>query len=145
MRIYLDVSCLNRPFDDQNQLRVRLESEAVLLVIARCDSGEWEQCVSDAVVREIDATPDIAHREEMHRLLPDEPDLLKLTDAVYQRATVFERQGVIGMDGIHLAACEAIRADVFVTCDDQLLRWCRRNAHQLTFRVVNPTELIVES
>ena len=29
--IYLDVCCLNRPFDDQTQERIRLESEAVLL------------------------------------------------------------------------------------------------------------------
>ena len=30
MTIYLDVSCLNRPFDDQSQDRIRRESEAVL-------------------------------------------------------------------------------------------------------------------
>lgn len=29
MKIYLDNCCLNRPFDDQSNLRVRLESEAV--------------------------------------------------------------------------------------------------------------------
>lgn len=28
--IYLDLCCLNRPFDDQHQPRVRLEAEAVL-------------------------------------------------------------------------------------------------------------------
>lgn len=29
MKIYPDNCCLNRPFDDQSNLRVRLESEAV--------------------------------------------------------------------------------------------------------------------
>lgn len=29
MNIYLDKCCLNRPFDDQSNLRVRLESEVV--------------------------------------------------------------------------------------------------------------------
>ena len=33
MKIYLDVSCLNRPFDDQTQPRVRLEAEAVTIVL----------------------------------------------------------------------------------------------------------------
>jgi len=28
MRVYLDICCLKRPFDDQSQERVRLESEA---------------------------------------------------------------------------------------------------------------------
>jgi predicted nucleic acid-binding protein len=67
-----------------------------------------------------------------------------LTEAVYERASLFQHQGVMGMDSVHLAACEAIGVDVFATCDDRLLRWCRRNAHTLPFRVVNPTELIDE-
>jgi hypothetical protein len=40
MKIYLDVSCLNRPFDDQGQARVRLEAEAVTVILAKCDLGE---------------------------------------------------------------------------------------------------------
>ena len=30
MRIYLDNCCYNRPFDEQTQLRIRLETEAKL-------------------------------------------------------------------------------------------------------------------
>ena len=50
-RIYLDVCCLNRPFDDQRQARVRLEAEAVLLILGRCEAGTW-QWLSSAVVEE---------------------------------------------------------------------------------------------
>jgi len=32
MKIYLDNCCFNRPFDDQSQLRIRLESEAKLKI-----------------------------------------------------------------------------------------------------------------
>lgn len=32
MRIYLDNCCFNRPFDDQSQIRIRLESEAKLKI-----------------------------------------------------------------------------------------------------------------
>ncbi len=32
MRIYLDNCCFNRPFDDQSQLRIRIETEAKLYV-----------------------------------------------------------------------------------------------------------------
>ena len=32
MRIYLDNCCLNRPFDDQSKMRIRLEAEAVLFI-----------------------------------------------------------------------------------------------------------------
>jgi hypothetical protein len=34
MRLYLDICCLKRPFDDQAQPRVRIETEAVLGLLA---------------------------------------------------------------------------------------------------------------
>lgn len=34
MVIYLDVCCLKRPFDDQAQPRIRIETEAVLGLLA---------------------------------------------------------------------------------------------------------------
>ena len=32
MRLYLDVCCFNRPFDDQAQTRIRLETESKLVL-----------------------------------------------------------------------------------------------------------------
>jgi hypothetical protein len=43
VKIYLDVSCLNRPFDDQSQVRVRLEAEAITMILEECEQGEWQQ------------------------------------------------------------------------------------------------------
>ena len=34
MRLYLDICCLKRPFDDQAQPRIRIETEAVLGLLA---------------------------------------------------------------------------------------------------------------
>ena len=34
MRIYLDSCCLQRPLDDQTQPRIRIETEAVLTILA---------------------------------------------------------------------------------------------------------------
>jgi hypothetical protein len=34
MRIYLDMCCLKRPFDDQSQPRIRLETETVMALLA---------------------------------------------------------------------------------------------------------------
>ena len=33
MRVYLDICCLKRPFDDQSQPRIHLEAEAVLALL----------------------------------------------------------------------------------------------------------------
>jgi hypothetical protein len=48
MRIYLDVCCINRPFDDQTEERIRMESEAVLAILKRCLS-EWTLIGSEAI------------------------------------------------------------------------------------------------
>lgn len=39
MKIYLDNCCFNRPFDDQIQIRIRLESEAKLKIQEEIQKG----------------------------------------------------------------------------------------------------------
>lgn len=39
MKLYLDNCCYNRPFDDQTQERIHLESEAILTILQRGQSG----------------------------------------------------------------------------------------------------------
>jgi hypothetical protein len=58
MRIYLDVCCLNRPYDDQTQDRIRLEAEAVLLILRRFRTQDWKWVTSEAVEFEVDRMPD---------------------------------------------------------------------------------------
>ena len=40
MRVYLDNCCYNRPYDDQSQLRISLESQAKLHVQGMIKDGE---------------------------------------------------------------------------------------------------------
>ena len=79
MRVYLDVCCLNRPFDDQRQARIRLEAEAVERIIERLHMREWEWVGSDVLYLEINKTPDLARRRRagllasgVHRVVTDD-------------------------------------------------------------------------
>lgn len=67
-KIYLDVCCLNRPFDDQTQERIRLEAEAVILVLARFKSGVWEWVSSEVVDYEIAQIADLTRRRRIRSL-----------------------------------------------------------------------------
>lgn len=49
MRVYLDNCCYNRPFDDQNQLKVYLETMAKLRVQALMRDGTIEYVWSNAM------------------------------------------------------------------------------------------------
>ena len=85
MTIYLDVSCLNRPFDDQRQERIRLESEAVIVILNRVEEEELEQVSSEIAVHEIEAIADNDRRERV-ALLPSPLDIY------YQMMHFFERR-----------------------------------------------------
>jgi hypothetical protein len=61
MKIYLDMCSLQRPLDDRTQLRVLVEAEAILGVLALCDAGTVELIASDALVFEAEANPDTNH------------------------------------------------------------------------------------
>ena len=65
MKVYFDVCCLNRPFDDQNQDRVHLEAEAVLSVLKQVDNGKWNLVSSDTVIYEIHKTTDEERRDRL--------------------------------------------------------------------------------
>ena len=53
MRVYLDNCCYNRPFDDQTQLKVRLETEAKLFVQQLMRAGAVEYVWSDMLANEV--------------------------------------------------------------------------------------------
>jgi hypothetical protein len=57
MLIYLDMCSIHRPVDDKTQLRVRAESEAVLGIIALCESGQCALVSSDALEYEAGRNP----------------------------------------------------------------------------------------
>jgi hypothetical protein len=57
MRLYMDVCCLNRPFDDQSQDRIRIESEAILAILNKC-LNDWALVGSEAIDYEIFKIPD---------------------------------------------------------------------------------------
>ena len=65
MRVYLDNCCYNRPFDEQTQLKVRLETEAKLRVQAMMRNGEVEYVWSDILSQEVLDNPFPPRREKI--------------------------------------------------------------------------------
>ena len=144
VKVYLDVSCLNRPFDDQNQFRVRMEAEAISLIIDRFNTGEWQHVSSEMATIEIDAMSDKTRRAKVHLLLPPNDDMLELTEAVWTRASRLETLGFKAADAAHIAAAEECGADVFLSCDDRLCRLATRRQSKINVHVFNPVDWLRE-
>mgnify|MGYP001027101113 FL=1 len=104
MRVYLDACCLNRPFDDQTQERIRLEAEAVTLFIQLARQGKHEWVSSEIVEEEIRRCPDANRRSSVLAFLLFPHERLALTEPMIQLAEEFVRHGIHSMDAMHLAA-----------------------------------------
>ena len=125
-RVYMDVCALCRPFDNQDQMRIHLETAAVLLIIGHVRSKSLTMIVSPAHDVEIAAIKEVAEREHLQLLLQEiGTRILFDSPRARQRAEQLVQHGLGSADAAHLALAEQARSD-FVTCDDRLLRKCRR-------------------
>lgn len=144
MLIYLDVCCFNRPFDDQTQERVRLESEGVLLILGRCQRDEWQLVGSEAITLEINQTRDPECRSQLRALAALATLQVTVDESIQVRAGIFVQQGLETFDALHLACAEAGGATVLLTTDDRLVRWAGRQTDMLQVKVANPVRWLLE-
>lgn len=144
MKIYLDVCCLNRPFDDQSQDRIRLETEAVLLILARFEIEHWLWMSSEVVLDEILQTRDRNRRRRLLDLNAKADVSLIISDSDFERALELVRQGFGDMDSLHLACAEHNNIDVFLTTDDKLMRKANHLVGQLNVLVANPLKWLFD-
>ncbi len=125
-QIYLDVCVLCRPFDDQQQVRIRLETNAVELILAHIRHQTLELVVSSVHHIEIRAITDREERQHLLLLLSQLGSSPQIdVAATRKRAEQLVDQGMGVADATHVAFAEASGAE-FVTVDDRLLKQCHR-------------------
>lgn len=144
IRLYLDTCCYSRPSDDQTQLRVMRESEAILDTLERATRGEWTIIGSDAVQQELAAIRDPDRRIGAESLAGFAGEHVHLDEDQHRRGEALERMGLRGYDSLHIACAEAAGADALLTTDDALIRRARRLQHHLAVRVANPVSWLEE-
>ncbi|WP_339384083.1 hypothetical protein [Gloeocapsopsis crepidinum] len=84
--IYMDVCCFNRPFDDLRQERIRLEAEAVMLILEKCQSDEWTLIGSEVLDAEIEKTPDRDKMEAVVASMTIVKTKVAIDESITQRA-----------------------------------------------------------
>ena len=142
--VYLDACCLNRPFDDQAQPRVHLESEAVLIILVCFKQREWEWLGSTVLDMEIEQTTEPTRKARIKLLMTAIHRVISVQVAEEKRGKEISALGLPAVDALHITCAESGGADVFLTTDDRLLRQATRLAAQLRVRVENPLTWIKE-
>lgn len=143
MKIYLDLCAIQRPLDTSNQIRIVLESEAVLGIITFCDIGQAELLSSEALLYEGEQSTLPVRKEHTLSVLAKAKTVLVVTEKEKSRAAEIVQFGVKPLDALHIALAESGNADYFCTCDDKLLRNAKK-VKDLAVKMANPVDLVQE-
>ena len=142
MTIYMDCCCLNRPFDDQLQDKIRIESDAVIAILSKCSLGVWRLVSSEVLDIEIASIPDSWKKGKVLELYKLASEKIALNDKIKQRAREIQAYGLKAFDSLHVASAEYKGVDVFLTTDKNLLKAAQR--FELPIKVVNPLNWFME-
>ncbi|MBN1993308.1 MAG: PIN domain-containing protein [Anaerolineae bacterium] len=142
MRIYLDTSVYNRPFDDQTQPRIWLETLAFSVILQMIENNIATLVTSAVVDYENSRNPHQLRRAWVNRVAAFAADRQLVNEEIRQRADTLEQDGLKPLDALHIACAETVKADYFVTCDDRFINRYRRLQQGTELIVCNPTELV---
>jgi hypothetical protein len=143
VRIYLDLCCLKRPFDAQDQPLVRLQTEAMISILAL--PGEVAELIrAPAQALENSFNSVQARRDAVDLWLAPVPAPPVSDEVMSARTTSLLALGFKSFDAFHLASAELFGADVFLTVDLPLLKLATRLSAQVQVRVVDPVSFLEE-
>jgi len=144
IKVYLDTSVYNRPFDDQSQTRIRLETEAFLSILEKAIYGKITIIGSSAILYENSLTPFSNRKKRVLSYLSIASKIIRLNDSIKKRALLLEDIGIDPVDALHLSYAEFGGVEYFVTCDNDIIKKAARHKGVVKIEVCNPLEFILK-
>lgn len=126
LRIYLDMCCYNRPYDDQSQARVAKETQSKLHIQDLIVRGDLELVGSYVLDYECSCNPFEIRRESIEKFISKNARLYvgaERDDIITQMANVIMGTGVKEKDAYHVASAMYADCDYFLTTDKRLLKF----------------------
>jgi len=133
----LDNCCYNRPFDDQVQLKIRLETEAKLYIQQKILDKAYELAWSYVMDYENGLNP---YDERRNRIAPWRDIAVidcNAEESIILEAGKLQAIGLKVFDALHVACAIYMNCDYFITTDAHLLKKTITGV-----KVVDPIEFI---
>ncbi len=122
MKLYLDNCCFNRPFDDQSQLRIRLETEAKLKIQELICSKSYNLTWSYILDYENNQNPFKERKEQISKWRTHAFEDIVENQSIINEALKFNKSGFKKFDSLHLACAVYAKVDYFLTTDDFIIK-----------------------
>lgn len=135
----------NRCFDDQGQLRIRLETSAIESLFSLTEEGRFI-CIWSFILDYENSLNPFQERKQAievmsfmckESVIPSNK-ISELSKAIIKKTNIGPR------DALHLASAEVGGCKYFITCDDRLIKKIKLKSGETGLKVkpVNPVDLI---
>ena len=122
-KIYLDSCCFNRPYDDQAQDIIKLETAAKMFIQKMIYEKRLRLVWSYILKYEVSRNPDPMRQSEIAKwrklsveFIAENPNIINLAEEV-------EVSGVKPYDALHVACAISANCDYFISVDKRLLKY----------------------
>ena len=121
MKVYLDNCTYNRPFDDQRDIIIHIETEAKLVIQQMIKDNELELLWSDVLDYENNDNPFEERRFKIAEWEAYASSKVEINDTVIEKARTYMNVGLRQKDASHLACAVYGGGDFFITVDRKIL------------------------
>ncbi len=140
MKVYLDNCSYSRPFDDQQQMRIFLETQAKLHIQKLIIDGSLFLAVSYVSRYENGNSPYARNKIAVEKFFENAVSFVDVDRAeiVGRRAKEIMMHGVKAKDALHIACAVEAECDFFITTDNGILKKYSGNE----IKVCSPIEFV---
>ena len=121
IKVYLDNCTYNRPFDDQSNIRIRLESEAKLYIQEKIKDKQIDLVWSSINGYENNDNPSQEKQERIVEWKKYAVQQCHLNEKILEKALEFQSKKLRAKDALHIAAAIFCECDYFITTDRKIL------------------------
>ena len=120
-KVYLDICCFNRPYDDQTQRRIQFESAAKLMIQSLIVEGHINFVWSYVLEFENAKSPFLEKRNTILAFKRFAGECILPNPKIEEIAKEMQNKGFKPFDSLHLACAVFAGCDHFLTVDDRVL------------------------
>ncbi len=138
MKVYLDNCCFNRPFDNQEHMGIRLETEAKLYIQAGIRAKRYSLAWSYVLDIENDDNPYDAKKESIAPWKNIADDYCPASDDILAEGQKIMAHGIKAADALHIACAIRCGCEYFITTDQKLTKKPIKG-----IKIVNPIDFVL--
>lgn len=142
MKIYLDNCCFNRPFDNQLDIKIRLETEAKLYIQYLIKKKKLQIVWSYILDFENSKNPFEERKQQIERWKIFAVEDIEENDAILAIGRKLEKIGLKKVDALHISCAIYAKCNYFITTDKGILKKAKRIKELI---VIDPINFIREA